>query len=334
MGNTGHGDKRLSVGSPATFLLGAGSFMKPLKKTLTYFVIASLAVLCALSYHLFVFPNDFAPAGLSGICTMIQYLTGISVGYLSLLINIPLAIWVYFSVSRPLALRSSVFIVTFSVGLLVLERIDLSAFAYATENGTSAILGPLVGGIIYGTCYSMLVRVSSNSGGMDFIAAVIHKHKPETNLFYLIFAMNVCVAVVSYFVYGYKIAPVILGILSRYPTSTVTDKLTKRGRSAIRFEIITDCPDAISDAIIHTLHHSATLLPAKGMYRGKETSVLICVVNKSQIAALSAIIRETPNTFAVMSQVGAVMGNFRHLDKQGHEPVDLLDSGDSDQLLS
>ena len=73
--------------------------MKRLKKVITYLCIVAIAMICALNYNLFIFPNKFAPAGINGICTMIQYLTGINVGYMSLLINIPLAIWVYLKVS-------------------------------------------------------------------------------------------------------------------------------------------------------------------------------------------------------------------------------------------
>ena len=303
--------------------------MKRLKKVLTYLCIVAIAIVCALNYNLFIFPNKFAPSGINGICTMIQYMTGISVGYLSLLINVPLSILVYLKISKPLAVRSMVYVVTFSVSLVLLEYVDLSAFAYATENGTSTILGPLVGGIIFGSCYSLLVKASANSGGTDFIAAVIHKNRPEMNFFYILFALNTVVAVASYFVYDYKIEPVLLCIMYSFTSSTVTDRLTKSGRSAIRFEIITDHPVEISDAIIHQLHHSATLIPAKGMYLGKEKSILICVVNKNQIVALSKIVRSFPNTFAVMSQVGEVMGNFKHLDSQGKQQVELLDQGDA-----
>ena len=302
--------------------------MKRLKKVLTYLCIAVIAVICALNYNLFIFPNKFAPSGINGICTMIQYTTGINVGYLSLLINIPLSIWVYLKVSKSMAVRSMIYIVTFSVGLVLFEYVDLSSFAYSTENGTSTILGPLVGGIIFGSCYSLLVKASSSSGGTDFIAAAIHKKRPDMNFFYILFGLNAFVAFISYFVYDYKIEPVLLCIMYAFTSSSVTDKLTKSGRSAIRFEIITDHPDEISHAIIHQLHHSATLIPAKGMYLGKEKSILICVINKSQIAALSRIVRSVPNTFAVMSQVGEVMGNFVHLDNQGKEQVTLLDQGD------
>ena len=135
--------------------------MKTAKKALTYGVIMGIAVVCALNYQLFVFPNKFAPSGLNGICTMIQYVTGINIGYLSLLINLPLALWVYRFVSKPLALRSMVYVLTFSVVSVLMDYVDLSRFVYYTENGTSAILGPLVAGIIIGSCCATRQRASA-----------------------------------------------------------------------------------------------------------------------------------------------------------------------------
>lgn len=302
--------------------------MRNFRKVMTYFVIVLIALIAAVNYEIFVFPNKFAPSGLNGLCTMIQHIAGISVGYLSLIINLPLAIWVYFEISKPLAVRSMVYVVTFSVAILILDRVDLSAFYYVTENGTSAILGPLVAGIIWGACYSLLVQCSAYSGGTDFIAAIIHKRKPEQNMFYLIFALNVVIALLSFFVYDYQIEPVILCILYAFTSSTVTDKLTKNGRSAIRFEIVTDYPNEISNEIISKLHHSATLVPGKGMFMGKPTNILICVVNKSQMAQLSRIVRKYPYTFAVMSSVSEVMGNFKRLDSDGNLEKKLLDDGD------
>lgn len=306
--------------------------MLSLKKLWTYTAIALVALVSAVNYELFVFPNQFAPSGVNGICTMIQHITGISVGYLSLLINIPLALWVYKEVSKPLAIRSMIYVVVFSVGLVVLDHVDLSAFAYATENGTSKIMGPLVGGIIMGYCYSVLAKSSAYSGGTDFISAVIHHRNPEKGFFGMTFVINTAIAITSYFVYDYQMEPVILCILYSFTSTTVGDRLMKSGRTAIRFEIITEHPRELSDEIIHRFHHSATLIPAKGMYSGKDTSVLICVVNKTQAPALANFIKTYPQSFAVMSQVGEVVGNFKNLSSSGKEVASMLDSGDGKTL--
>ena len=302
--------------------------MKTAKKVLTYGVIVGIAVICALNYQLFVFPNRFAPSGLNGICTMIQYVTDINIGYLSMLINIPLALWVFLFVSKPLAIRSMVYVTTFSAVNVLFDYVDMSRFVYYTETGTSTILGPLVAGIIFGSCYAMLLRASAYSGGTDFVAAIVHKYHPEKSIFGLIFAMNVMVAIAPFFVYDYQIEPVILCILYSFMSSTVSERLTKNGRSAVRFEIITDYPEEISSEIINKLHHSATLIPGRGMYMNKEVSMLFCVVNNNQVTKLAAICRKYPNTFAIIDPVSEVMGNFKKIDTHGKEEVAILDGGD------
>ena len=184
-------------------------------------------------------------------------------------------------------------------------------------------------GIISGAVYGILVRCSAYPGGMDYVASLVRIKRPDLNFFYVTFLINVAVAGISYFVYGFQIEPVILCILYSFMSSTVSDNMLKSGRSAIRFEIITDHPDELSRDIIEKLHHSCTLIPAKGMYSGGEKNLLICVINKSQIAALSKIIRNHPNSFAIMSSVNEVMGNFKKLNTENKENKDFLDSGES-----
>ena len=306
--------------------------MATLKKVWTYLVIAGVGLVGALNYELFVFPNQFAPSGVNGICTIIQHVFGINVGSLSLLINVPLAAMCYFKCSKPIALRSMGYVVTFSLGLIILDHVDLSMFAYSTPNGTSKILGPLVAGIIHGFDCSILARASAYSGGTDFVSALIHVKYPEKSVYGLTFAMNVVIAVCSYFVYGYQMEPVIMCILYSFTSSTLVERRLKSGREAVCFEIITDYPNEISDEIIRKVHHTTTLLPAKGMYSGRETNMLICVVNKTQVSQVSRIIRKYPYTFAVMDPVSEVMGTFKSLNTDGSHVKDYLDHGDGKTL--
>ena len=301
--------------------------MKKRNKTLSYITIVVIALIAALNYELFVFPNKFAPAGINGICTMIQYVFGISVGYLSLFINVPLAILVYRKVSRSMAIRSMVYVVTFSVAILVLDNVDLSRFAYETSNGTSRILGPLVAGIIMGFCYYVLTKAGSYTGGMDYVCSLIHKAHPEKSMFSLIFALNTSVAVASYFVYDFKMEPVILCILYSFASTTVGDHFRKSERSAVRFEIMTSYPDEISHEIITQLKHGATRLEGRGVYSGQAKPIITCVVNRSQVSQLCEILQEYPQTFAMMSPVSEVVGNFKDISAGGHVIRPILDDG-------
>ena len=302
------------------------------KKLLTYLVIIVIGMVGALNYKLFVFPNQFAPSGVNGICTIIQHIFGISVGSLSLLINIPLAAMCYFKCSKPIALRSMVYVLTFSMGLILLDYVDLSMFAYSTPNGTSKIMGPLVAGIIHGFNCSILARASAYSGGMDFVSAIIHEKDPNKSVYGLTFIMNVGIAISSYFVFGYQMEPVIMCILYSFTASSLVERRVKSGREAVRFEIITDYPQEISDEIIKKVHHTTTLIPAKGMYAGRQTNLLICVVNKTQVSQVARIIRKYPYTFSTIDPVSEVMGNFKSLNTDGSLVRDVLDHGDGKTL--
>lgn len=283
-----------------------------MKKFFEYILIAVLAVLSALIYIIFVFPNSFAPAGFNGIATMIQYVFGFNAGYLSLLINVPLILIVFFCVDKEFAAKSLVYIVFFSGALILLQEpfLDLSAFIYQTDNGTSKILGPLVAGILNGGILGIALMANGSSGGTDLCAAIIHKFKPAYNFIWVNFALTTVVALVSYFVYDYEIEPVILCILYSYFSSNVSDKMLKGSREAIKFEIITNNPEEISREIIEKLGHSATLINAEGCYSHDRKSMLVCVINKDQIVKLKQILNKYPGSFASISNVTNTVGRF------------------------
>ena len=298
-----------------------------MRKVFTYAIILLLAFGNAVSYHLFVFPNQFAPSGLNGLCTIIQELFGLNVGYLSLIINIPLALVVFRLVNRKLAFRSMVYVLVFSAMLVVLEKVDLSNFAYSTDNGTSTILGPLVAGIISGFVYGILVKCSAYTGGMDYVASLVRIKRPDLNFFYVTFVINVAVAFISYFVYGYQIEPVLLCIIYSYFSSSIRDNMTRNHQSAIRCEIVTENPQELCDALSHQLHHTATRYSAEGIFSGREKTVLICVVNPAQVAELTNLVAKYPGSFVSLSPVSTVLGNFKRLDSRGKPEKQLFDGG-------
>ena len=107
---------------------------KKSKIVFEYACIVVLAFLMALSYEIFIFQNSFAPSGINGIATMIQHIFDFSVGYISLIINIPLATLAFFLVDRKFALRSGVFVLVFSVLLIAVQNMDfLDKFVYTTS---------------------------------------------------------------------------------------------------------------------------------------------------------------------------------------------------------
>ena len=240
----------------------------------SYVIVAGLACVMGLSYELFVFPNSFAPAGINGLTTMIQYLFHINIGYLSLLINLPLILLAWTKLDPDFARKSLVFVLVFSAVTLVLGRMDLSGIAYDT--GSSAILGPVAAGVISGAVYGVVLRQNGSTGGTDIIAAWVRKKRPEASLVWVIFILNASVAVLSFFVYGWQFEPVIL-----------------------------------CRRLLQELHHGVTVLQGEGMYSETPRAVLICVVNRHQIVRFQEILSEFPDAFAYVSTVNETLGNFK-----------------------
>lgn len=287
-----------------------------MKKAVSYLIVAAIALVMALNYQLFVFPNSFAPAGLNGIFTMIQYVFGFKLSHTSILLNVPLAILVFFFVSKPFALRTLTYTLAFSGFLMLLETVDLSAFVYHTT--VSALLGPAVAGIVTGFCGYYMHRVGACYGGTEFMAKLIHKRKPNVNFFYIIFALNIAVAIASYFVYDYKIEPVLLCILYCYFSSAIRDNMNRKQQSALRCEIVTDRPDEIAHRIQSTLHRGVTAMDATGMHSGRQKTVLVCVLSPVQLPELTKLLKSEPDCFVTVSHVDTVIGKFPALTKDGN----------------
>ena len=130
---------------------------------------------------------------------------------------------------------------------------------------------------------------------------------------WLIFGLNASVAVLSFFVYGCQFEPVILCLIYCYLTSTIGDHILKGYQTALKFEVVTRQADQLSARLLRELHHGVTVLPARGMYSDTPRNLLICVVNRSQIARFQEILREFSDAFAYVSTVNETVGNFKQV---------------------
>ena len=281
----------------------------------TLILVPLLALAMALSYKLFIFPNNFAPSGVGGIATMIQYLFKFNAGYLNLLINIPLLIVAWKLVDREFVIKSAVFTVCFSGFLMLFDHLglDFSRFAYHTDTGTSTILAPVAAAVINGAMYGISLRIHGSCGGTDVVSFCIRHYHPEFNVTWIGFVLNVVIAAASYFVYGFKFEPVICCILYVFVLSVVGNNVVRGSQSALKFEIITQHPQELSADLMQELKHGVTLLSAEGAYTHEQKSLVICIVNKHQIADIQNIIAKYPGSFAYITQVSETLGNFRKI---------------------
>jgi uncharacterized membrane-anchored protein YitT (DUF2179 family) len=286
-----------------------------MKKVLPYLQILFSAVLLAFVYYVFIITNNFAPAGLNGIATMIQYKTGFSISYMSLLINIPLSVLAYFLVQKDFAVKTFLFSVVYSAAFLLLQNSDLTFIQYnALGHDTiyPVILSGVLGGAVYGTCF----RNNASTGGTDVISRYINKVRPETNFFVVTFLLNGVVAISSIFVYSegvlnYK--PMALCVLYCFLSSFVGNLLLKTTKTAYKFTVITAHKEELVAEIGARLHHGCTEVDVTGSYTGSKRTMLICVVNKHQLNDFQKILAKYPDTFSYFEVVSETYGNFKHI---------------------
>ena len=110
-------------------------------------------------------------------------------------------------------------------------------------------------------------------------------------------------------------------ILPRFGEETISAMFSAQGKGLRAFLaphhrrrqlmalIITDKPEAVSKRILIDLKRGMTALSGKGMYTGKEHTVLLCALTVTEVHNLkSAVAKEDPNAFVVVSPAQEVLG--------------------------
>lgn len=293
------------------------------KSVTEYAIIVAVAVAMSFNYMLFIVPNKFAPAGLGGIGTMLQYKLHFSIGWFSLIINVPLCVLAFFFLNKEFAVKSLVFVCVYSAVYLLLQQFDLKRFQY-DAGGVDTIFPCLIAGIINGFIFGMSVRVNGSTGGTDIVAKFVSAKKPRLNFFWVTFAINAAVAIASFFVYAergldgaftYDYRPVVLCMLYSFTTSFVGNFMLKGSKTAYKFVVITTHAEDIERDIMYTLRRAVTRLEGVGAYTHEQKEVLLCVVGKHQMMDFQKLISKYPDTFAFVETVNETIGNFRRGNK-------------------
>ena len=118
----------------------------------------------------------------------------------------------------------------------------------------------------------------------------------------------------SIFVFG-NIEAALFGMVSLYAQTKTIDSIMYGGNVGSMVTVITGKPEEISARVIAELDRSATLVPAKGAYSGKDTCMLLCTVRRSQFGKLKRIVsEEDPKAFVMATETSEVLGEgFKEL---------------------
>lgn len=264
------------------------------------------ALMSAFGMHYFVTSNNFAPAGLDGVATMIAHLAGVNPAYFILALNLPLLVVAWFVLKRRYVIYTVLFTLISSGAMLIFEEVEMPIFASG-----EGLMAAIFSGALFGLRTGLMLRISASSGGIDIIASMINKKYPYRNIENVITAICYVIIGVSYFVYDRNVMSVLLAVVQMFVFERASGVLLRENRNAVEVKIITKNPEEIKDDIIYNLKHGATVVESYGMYTSEKSFMIISIINIRQIPELFEILKKYPNTFAYYDNVDGVRGNFR-----------------------
>ena len=262
-------------------------------------------VTATIAYRLYLIPNCVVLGGFTGIGQLVNHFTGISVGTVNLVLNVPLFIFSMKSMGLRFGLRSLIAMTGLS---LLIDWLPLSPFT------DDLLLAAIYGGAISGIGFGLVLRCSATTGGTDMLASMLHRVVPVIRVSYAIFFIDGLVIAASAFVFEPQAA--MYGLISAFISNVLVDVVLEGPNAANAYFIISDQSEAIAQHILQEMDRGVTALHAMGMYRRTEKQVLLCVVNRFQTMQLRRLVFAVdPHAFVFSSRAHEVLGEGFTMDK-------------------
>ena len=188
-----------------------------IKKILFYDLVGSFLV--GVSVVLFAVNANFAPAGVTGLAVILNFLFKLPIGWMTILINIPVILFTY----KKLGLKF--FFMSAKSMLIGSLMIDYLMPLFPSFHG-NRILASILAGIFAGIGYSMIFNEDSYTGGTDFIIAALKRVNPKLSFGLLTMLVDGSIMLLSIFVYQ-DIWSLVCGLICTVTTAVVLDLTTK-----------------------------------------------------------------------------------------------------------
>lgn len=276
-----------------------------------YVFIVLGALVQAIAMRLFLVPALLVSGGVSGAGQIVNYYTNFPIGFFVLLGNIPLFIlgWRYLGGAR-FAVRTAGAILIFS---LLLEM--LAWFIPVQGMVNDLVLNSIYGGLLYGVGLGLVYRGKGTSGGSDILGLILH-HRGGISISQAYMATDTLVVLAGGFAFGWERA--LYGLIVIYVSGLAAEAISEGGGIYRSIMVITSQPEAVAGQIMENLERGVTFLQGVGAYTGVERRVLYCVVTRSEVNQIKAMVHELdPQAFMVVGQANEALGEgFRPLQSQ------------------
>lgn len=266
------------------------------------------ALIQALSMRLFLIPGLLVSGGVSGAAQVINFFTEWPIGLMVFIGNIPLFVlgWRFLG-GRRFALRTAASVAFFSL----LTDWQVTFFS---EQGIThdPVLNTLFGGVLLGIGLGLVYRGQGTSGGSDIIGRILN-HRLGVSISQSYMITDTVVVLAGGLAFGWENA--LYGLVVIYVSGLAAEAVSEGSGIFRTAMIITSCPDEVTQKVLNEMERGVTVLPGTGAYTGAPRPVLYCVITRSEVNQLKALVSEAdPNAFMVIGVAHEALGEgFRPL---------------------
>ena len=271
------------------------------------------SALTGIAIYNFAVPASFPMTGFSGLALILYRLVSLPIGVMTIVLNIPVAILCFRLLGRQFFFKSLRCMVFSS---LFIDYVAPLLPMYAGGRLLAAICTGVIGGI----GYAMIYLTNSSTGGSDFVVMAIKAVRPYVQLGRIIFFTDAVIIGLGGIIFR-DFDGVIYGLIIDYIYAIVTDKLMYGMNAGKLALVVTDYGKAAADKIDELCGRGATIIEAKGAYRGDHRDVVMCACSTKEMLTVERAVRLVdPNAFTVILESNEVLGegfkSFRVAQKQ------------------
>ena len=242
-----------------------------------YFIMTVGSVIFCMAWTSFLIPNGLASGGLTGLCTIIQYGTGIPVGWTYPIINVLLLIMGFLSLGKAFGFKT-----IYVIALTSLLFEFLPQFENLKVLMPEKFLVALVGASLESIGIGLVLLRGGSTGGTDIIAMMINKYWPVSPGRVYLFT-DIFIITCLLFVPDKGLIDLIYAFVVMLAFSFGVDFGLLGNKSSVQILVFSEKYKEIADHIINNVHRGVTALQSVGWYSQKESKVLLIIARKQQM---------------------------------------------------
>ena len=268
-----------------------------------YFLMTVGSVIFCMAWTSFLIPNGLASGGLTGLCTIIQYGTGIPVGLTYPIINIVLLVLGFLSLGRAFGFKTIYVIAVTSLLFDILPE-----FPQLVVMMDEKLLVALVGAALESVGIGLVLLRGGSTGGTDIIAMLINKYWPVSPGRVYLYT-DIFIITCLLFVPDKGFVDMIYAFVVMLGFSFGVDYVLLGNKSSVQILVFSSRYKEIADHMINDVQRGVTALQSVGWYSQQESKVLLIVARKYQMnEVVNEVKRIDKKAFISISTAMSVFG--------------------------